>query len=92
MDRGAKKAAKPDDIVRKIFSERFPHGASVIETSGRGFLCGLRALRESVQAQEIFSTVSVDELQKIAKSPELQAFETETKGHARKNTSNFYID
>jgi hypothetical protein len=91
-DAPALETVKTKDIARKIFSERFPHGASLIETSGDGLLCGLRALCESVKAQEIYPTVSVDELQDFVESPDLQSFEAETKGHGRKNQENLYID
>jgi hypothetical protein len=83
-------SSNTDHEAQKIFSEPFTNGAKVIEVSGDGNLCGLRALGASIEAQGIYRRApSVEDLLEISKDSHYQALQT---GTGRSNDNNFYID
>jgi hypothetical protein len=77
------------------FTTQFPYGFHLIPTSGSGKLCGLRALRNSIEAQfaaDILEVPRLTHLQEIMQSAEITDFEHHTGSQVRDNTNNFYVD
>lgn len=65
----------------------------ILETSGEGLLCGIRAVIGSLESQTTFETIpSVDDLMNLLNDENFRSFEAETRQQARDNENNFYID
>lgn len=71
--------AAPEDFAEEMkqlldpqaeYDASFPYGHDLVPTSGEGNLCGLNAVVNSANAQQIQPEVTLDYLQTIANSPE----------------------
>jgi hypothetical protein len=80
------------NTARQLFHSQFPTGYTTIWVSGYNLLCGIRALKESINASGLGCQALESDLLEIRRSAQITDFEQETGTEARLNINNFFID